>query len=179
MDVSVVACNKYDEELALNSLRKCLDEIGGLDFVKSGMKIAIKANLVSFMKPEKAATTHPVLLSALTRLLTERGASVVIGDSPGGLYNAAFLNRVYSATGMHETEKHGATLNYDFSQKEATFEGAKKAKSFLYCFISEFLGSVRILTRASSSRPESAVITGNLPTSSGMRPYFTKSCGTN
>ena len=132
MDVSVVACNKYDEELALNSLRKCLDEIGGLDFVKSGMKIAIKANLVSFMKPEKAATTHPVLLSALTRLLTERGASVVIGDSPGGLYNAAFLNRVYSATGMHETEKHGATLNYDFSQKEATFEGAKKAKSFLY-----------------------------------------------
>ena len=132
MDVSVTACHEYDEALVTEALRHALDEIGGLDFVTPGMKIAIKANLVSFMKPEKAATTHPSLLCALTRLLKEKGASVVIGDSPGGLYNAAYVNRVYSATGMHETEKYGAVLNSDYSQKEAVFEGAKKAKNFSY-----------------------------------------------
>mgnify|MGYP006864372723 CR=1 FL=1 len=45
MDVSVVACNKYDEELALNSLRKCLDEIGGLDFDGYGNLVLTRARL--------------------------------------------------------------------------------------------------------------------------------------
>ena len=64
------------------------------------MRIAIKVNLVTFAKPEKAATTHPGLLCALVKMLAARGADVVVGDSPGGLYNAAYVNRVYAATGM-------------------------------------------------------------------------------
>jgi len=96
------------------------------------MKIIIKPNLVSAMKPETAATTHPVLLCALTEMLTAKGAEVVIGDSPGGLYNAAYVNRIYSATGMRETEKYGARLNQDFRQTEKHFPEAKVLKSFTY-----------------------------------------------
>lgn len=44
------------------------------------MRIVIKVNLVSAMKPEEAATTHPELLCALIELLKGRGASVVLGD---------------------------------------------------------------------------------------------------
>ena len=50
--------------------------------------------------------------------------------------------------------------------------------SFLYCLTREFFGSVRILIRASSSSESSPTITGSLPTSSGIRPNFTMSCGT-
>lgn len=132
-DVAIVKCETYTPEECEAALSAVLQPLGGLSWVKPGMKIAIKANLVSAMKPEKAATTHPTLLAALTRLLLAHGASsVVIGDSPGGLYNAAFLNRVYAATGMHEAEEAGAVLNRDFSQNNADFPEAHIAKHFTY-----------------------------------------------
>jgi len=130
--VSVVGCNSYDENEVYTALSQAVEAVGGLDFIKPGMTVAIKANLVTFMKPDKAATTHPVMLCALVKMLKERGAEVVIGDSPGGLYNAAFVGRVYAATGMNEVVKIGAKLNDDYSQAEASFEGARVAKSFAY-----------------------------------------------
>ena len=131
-DVSIVRCAEYTQDECTRALTQVLEPLGGLSWVRPGMRIVIKANLVSAMKPDKAATTHPALLAALTRLLIARGASVVIGDSPGGLYNAAFLNRVYAATGMHEAEEAGAVLNHDFSQNTADFPEAHIAKHFTY-----------------------------------------------
>ena len=131
-EVSIVRCAEYTQDECTRALTQVLEPLGGLSWVRPGMRIVIKANLVSAMKPDKAATTHPALLAALTRLLIARGASVVIGDSPGGLYNAAFLNRVYAATGMHEAEEAGAVLNRDFSQNTADFPEAHIAKHFTY-----------------------------------------------
>ena len=99
-DVAIARCGSYGEKETARALDEVLRPFGGLDWVHSGMTVAIKANLVSAMKPETAATTHPALLRALIRALRVRGAQVVVGDSPGGLYNAAFLNRVYAASGM-------------------------------------------------------------------------------
>ena len=130
--VSIAPCADYTPDAADRALAAVLSPIGGLDWVKPGMKIAIKANLVSFLKPEAAATTHPTLLCALTRQLRARGAEVVIGDSPGGLYTAAYVEKVYSATGMHQTEAFGARLNMDFRQKTAHFPDAMVAKQFQY-----------------------------------------------
>ena len=67
-DVSVVACASYDEAEVTQALKSVLEPLGGLDWVKKGMRIAIKANLVSMMKPELAATTHPALLCALVKM---------------------------------------------------------------------------------------------------------------
>lgn len=132
-DVSIVSCPDYEQAACRQALLSVLEPVGGLDFVKSGMRVGIKANLVSFMKPEAGATTHPVLLAELTKLLRERGAaSVVIGDSPGGLYAAAYVKNVYRATGMHDVEKAGAELNMDLSQKEAENPEGKMAKRFTY-----------------------------------------------
>ena len=130
--VSVVSCESYDRAMCRKALEELLAPLGSLDFARPGMTVGIKANLVSFMKPEAAATTHPALLCALTELLTERGARVVIGDSPGGLYTAAYVKNVYRATGMYEAEKAGAKLNEDFSQAEAEYPEARAAKTFTY-----------------------------------------------
>lgn len=131
-DVSIVPCPSYDPQIVRASLERVLEPVGGLSWVQAGMKIVIKANLVSMMKPEKAATTHPSLLCALTDMLIEKGASVVIGDSPGGLYNAASLNRIYHATGMRNAEAHGAMLNQNYETKEATFEEGVVLHDFVY-----------------------------------------------
>ncbi len=132
MDVSIVRCADYSEETCERALREVLVPFGGLDWVRPGMRVVIKANLVSAMKPEKAATTHPALLAALTRMLRERGANVVIGDSPGGTFAAPHLNAVYRVCGLSEAEAAGAELNRDFSQKEADLPGAHTAKHITY-----------------------------------------------
>ena len=132
MDVSIVRCADYGEETCERALREVLAPFGGLDWVRPGMRVVIKANLVSAMKPEKAATTHPALLAALTRMLRERGANVVIGDSPGGTFAAPHLNAVYRVCGLSEAEAAGAELNRDFSQKEADLPGAHTAKHITY-----------------------------------------------
>lgn len=113
-DVSIVRCDEYQPAEAKAALTEAIEAVGGLAWVEQGMKIVIKANLVSFMSPDKAATTHPTLLCALVEMLRERGAEVIVGDSPGGLYTSAFVNRVYKATGMREVETAGATLNQNY-----------------------------------------------------------------
>ncbi len=131
-DVSLVKCDSYDEVKVREALIRVLRPLGGLDWVKPEMTVIIKANLVAAMSPNKAATTHPVLLCELTKLLCEKGATVVIGDSPGGIYNSLYVGRIYTATGMREAEKCGAELNMDFSQKEKENPDGKVLKNLTY-----------------------------------------------
>ena len=132
MDVAIVPCKTYDHEACLSALRRVLAPFGGLDWVRPGMRIAVKANLVSMLKPEAAATTHPALLCALAQLLRERGAEVIVGDSPGGLYNAAYVGAVYRGAGVTAVEKYGARLNQDFSQAQGEMPDARVMKTFQY-----------------------------------------------
>ena len=132
LDVSVVACDAYEPEQTKAALREVLSPLDGLDFVKAGDRVVIKANLITFLKPDKAATTHPVLLSALTELLRERGATVIIGDSPGGPFSLPYLKRVYAATGLNDCEKAGAVLNQNTQIKTGVFPEAKVMKEFTY-----------------------------------------------
>ena len=130
--VSIVACPDYSDASCAAAIEAVLQPLGGLSWVQPGMKIAIKANLVAAAKPETAVTTHPMLLKALCDQLTARGASVVIGDSPGNLYNSAVLNHVYTVSGLTALERDGVTLNRDFSEKQAYNADAVQAKSFTY-----------------------------------------------
>ena len=131
-DVAVVRCKTYDVETVKPALEEALNAVNGLDFVMPGMKIIIKPNLVSFKKPDAAATTHPALLEALVEMLLARGADVTIGDSPGGPHSLPLLNRVYAATGMDRLEKLGAKLNRNMNEKTVDFSEGKVLKNFTY-----------------------------------------------
>ena len=131
-DVAVVRCKTYDVEAVKPALEEALNAVNGLDFVMPGMKIIIKPNLVSFKKPDAAATTHPALLEALVEMLLSRGADVTIGDSPGGPHSLPLLNRVYTATGMDRLEKLGAKLNRNMNEKTVDFPEGKVLKNFTY-----------------------------------------------
>ena len=122
-------CADYGEEAVRAAFDRLLPE-GTLDFVTSGMRVGIKVNLVSAMKPESAGVTHPALVRELCRRLVERGAEVIVGDSPGGPYNAALLSNVYRVSGMGAVEEVGATLNRDYSQEDVVFDGAVEARRF-------------------------------------------------
>ena len=131
-DVAVVRCKTYDVEAVKPALEEAVNAVNGLDFVMPGMKIIIKPNLVSFKKPDAAATTHPALLEALVEMLLARGADVTIGDSPGGPHSLPLLNRVYTATGMDRVDKLGAKLNRNMNEKTVDFPEGKVLKNFTY-----------------------------------------------
>lgn len=130
--VVMTPCADYGEHTVRTALEAVLAPLGGLDWVEAGMTVGIKANLVSAMSPEACATTHPALLCALTEMLRARGARVIIGDSPGGIYTAAFVGHVYEAAGLSACEAAGAELNRNFGTVEVAFPEARVLKSLTY-----------------------------------------------
>lgn len=131
-EVAIIRCNDYGEENIKAALTEALDAVGGLDVIKAGMTVGIKVNLVAGAKPEKAVTTHPAAVCELIKMLIQRGAQVIVGDSPGGLYTAAYVNGIYSVCAMKLTEKAGARLNRNFGEAIAQNPGGEQLKEFRY-----------------------------------------------
>lgn len=131
-DVAVVPCADYDPARVAMALETALEALGGLDWVRPGMKIAVKPNLVGPFRPESAAVTHPAVVAGLCALLARRGAAVTVGDSPGGPWTGAWVGAVYAASGMKAAESAGARLNRDFSQEDVAYPKGAVLKRFLY-----------------------------------------------
>ncbi|HOG00608.1 MAG TPA: DUF362 domain-containing protein [Clostridia bacterium] len=127
---AVVRCAGYSAAALDAALKEALGAIGGLEWVRPGMKIAVKANLAAPKAPEFAVCTDPAAVSALCRMLVERGADVTVGDSPAGLFSTASLERTYAQTGYLAIRETGAKLNLDCGQYEAVFPEAKVARRF-------------------------------------------------
>ena len=114
--VYLTHCSNYDWE----SVVSCVDEMfQGLAFdraLRPGMRVAVKPNLVMRASPEAAVTTHPVVTAAVCCWLAERGAEVVVVESPGGPYTPAVLHAVYAGCGYRvASETYGFPLNMDVS----------------------------------------------------------------
>ncbi len=131
-DVSIVKCDNYEEENVHTAMKELIKLSGNLDWVMPGMNIVIKTNLVTFMKPEAAATTHPSLLCELVKILIDKGASVIVGDSPGGIYTSSYVNTIYNVTEVNKIEKFGGKLNQNFEKIHTTFPDGKVLKDFEY-----------------------------------------------
>lgn len=114
---SLLPCDSYDYNKVYAVLAQTIKNLGGLEpYINPGERVLLKANLLMKKKPEEAATTHPVFIKALANLLLAYGAEVVIGDSPGGPFNAPLINSVYKTTGMTKiAEETKATLNTNFN----------------------------------------------------------------
>ncbi len=132
VNVSISPCPDYRPESLDAAIAAALEPLGGLDWVESGMTVAIKANLVARMSPASAAVTHPEAIASLVRMLTARGARVIVGDSPGGPWTAAWVRSVYHGAGMDAVTAAGAELNNDFSDAEVSFPDGKCVKRFSY-----------------------------------------------
>ena len=130
--VSITPCPGYDPEEVRTALTAALEPLGGLSFIQPGMRIGLKCNLIAPKNYHSAATTHPVILAELTRLIREQGGEVVIGDSPGGPFSAGYLRSVYGPAGLSIAEEAGAKLNLDTRTEEADFPAGKILKKLTY-----------------------------------------------
>jgi len=83
--VSVAACTAYEPDTVRQAVRTVLAPLGGIGrFVRPGMQVLLKPNLLTAADLERAITTHPTVVQAVAELVQEAGGAVLIGDSPGG-----------------------------------------------------------------------------------------------
>ena len=128
--VSIVKSTQYDKGMVSQALEKTFENLGGVGkFIKPRMKVALKANLLMKKRPEEAATTHPILVGELARIVKNAGAQVLIIDSPGGPFTRSRLEDIYIGTGMKEmADEVGVQLNYDTSEAEVSNPDGKFIK---------------------------------------------------
>lgn len=81
--VSLEKCNSYDQNKIDVSVKKLINNLGGIQkFIKNGQKVLLKPNVVKGMKPEECGTTHPVVVKAMIKILKELNCDVYVGDAP-------------------------------------------------------------------------------------------------
>ncbi len=98
--VSIAKCETYRPETVRAALESLLANLGGIGkFIRPGMKVLVKPNLLLAAAPARACTTHPDFLIETIKLLQEAGATVSFGDLPGGFY-AGGTTRVHDKTEM-------------------------------------------------------------------------------
>ena len=95
--VAFVKCADYNDGLATAVARAF--ELSGWKAAEalSGKYILVKPNLLTDRKPEQATTTHPEVVREVIRWLKQRGAYVVVGDSPASTAN---LKNVWEISGL-------------------------------------------------------------------------------
>ena len=118
--VSVEGCSHYEYNQVRLAIEKSIANLGGLEkYLNKGETVLLKVNLVMRKPPESVATTHPLFVQALAKIIIAYGCQVVIGDSPGGPFNEILLKSLYKTTGMTEAALlSGSSLNYNTSVSE-------------------------------------------------------------
>lgn len=128
--VSIIGCDSYEPAGVEAAVRQSLDNLGGMSrFVKPGMRVLLKPNLLAARAPQEATTTHPTVVAAVARLVQQAGGQVTVADSPGGPFVSGLMKSVYAATGMEQVATQvGLTLNSDFTDSEVANPSARILK---------------------------------------------------
>ena len=124
---ALVRCDSYEAEKVQAALDRAVGFLGGYDaFFRPGMRVVIKPNLMRKSDPALCAVVHPSVIRAVAKRAAERGAHVLLAESPGGVYNPAALRGNYEAAGLLPVaEETGMELNYDTSDREVPVPGRR------------------------------------------------------
>jgi uncharacterized protein (DUF362 family)/Pyruvate/2-oxoacid:ferredoxin oxidoreductase delta subunit len=129
--VSLVRCEDYNAQKVLQSVRRAIDLLGGMEkFISPGQKVFLKPNLLRAANPERHITTHFQVVHAVVSLLKEIQCQVIIADSPGiPPYDEP--SRLYTASRLDEVaEELGASLNQDTGYSMVDAPQAKMIRRF-------------------------------------------------
>ena len=105
-------------------MERLLAPLGGMRaFVRPGLSVLIKPNLLGDSAPDRAVTTHPEVVRAAIRQVKAAGGEPMVGDSPSAAVNA---ESVWERSGMKAVCREDSVrlLNLEEAGSEiSTFEG--------------------------------------------------------
>jgi uncharacterized protein (DUF362 family)/Pyruvate/2-oxoacid:ferredoxin oxidoreductase delta subunit len=116
--VSCVRCDAYDPERVSKSLAETLNHLD-VSF-RPGMRVLIKPNLMSPVKPERAITTHPVILEELCKILKDAGAEIMIGES--AFYNT---DHAFGVCDISPLSRYAKLINFETEPRRFVLFGGK------------------------------------------------------
>ncbi len=102
--VAVVAQPDYESPGLDSSLRRAI-ELAGFDLsAVRGARVLIKPNMLGAYPPSMGITSEPALVTAVSRIFSEAGGDVFVGDSPNWMHD---IRRVWEVTGLREAVRAG------------------------------------------------------------------------
>jgi len=121
MKVYIEKISSYDYDKILNFVEKLFIDTNMDEILKNKSTILLKPNLLGPHEPEKAITTHPLIIEAVVEILHRMGKEVWIGDSPGGVVSPTL---VFQKTGMCNI-----ILKYNLQLMDFSKEGIEEVKN--------------------------------------------------
>ena len=125
--VIIQECKSYELENMMSKINAGIDLLGGWDkFVKPGMKVLLKVNLLGPKPSDSAAITNSEFVRAVTRILVQKQCTVWIGDSSGGaIPGRAVTGKSFVVSGLEKVAiEEGAEIkNFD---REGVVEARRK-----------------------------------------------------
>jgi len=120
--VSIISTDDYIPHLLDSAVESHFQLLGLDSFLRPGLRVTLKPNLLMKRTPEEATTTHPEVVAAVVRALKKRGVTdITLADSPGGLYTVGALSGIYKTCGMTDmAQREEIQLNLDTGWREIT-----------------------------------------------------------
>src|SRR5574344_2854332 len=78
--VAIEKCSAYEFDKVYAAVEEMMRLCPPPDV--KGKTVLIKPNMLSPKKPEAAVCTHPVVVGAVVKAFVDRGANVLVGESP-------------------------------------------------------------------------------------------------
>lgn len=128
--VVLVPCRSYDRETVYEKMQEGLLCAGGIEsFIRKDEKVLLKLNLVRDAAPERAVTTHPVIVETLAGILHEKAyCHISAGDSPG--FGSGI--KIMEHLGLSEPfERYGVKMASFDSAVKTEFPEGIHAKEFM------------------------------------------------
>lgn len=104
--VSCVRCDTYHPSEVSRALEETLAHLS-VSF-KPGMRVLVKPNLMSPVKPARAITTHPTILEELCKILKAAGAEILIGES--AFYNT---DHAFGVCDIAPLSRYAKIINFE------------------------------------------------------------------
>lgn len=115
--VVIKDCTNYEVRNVIDKINYGIELLGGwTKFLRSGMKVLLKVNLIGPKTSDSAAVTHCEFVRAVTRILKGKGCTVWIGDSSGGaIAGIAPTAKAFKVSGLEAVAlEEGAVIkNFD------------------------------------------------------------------
>jgi uncharacterized protein (DUF362 family)/NAD-dependent dihydropyrimidine dehydrogenase PreA subunit len=115
--VIIKECEDYNTSAVIEKLNSGMALIGGWEaFVKPGMKVLLKVNLIGPKTSETASVTHSEFVRAITKILKKMNCTVWIGDSSGGaIAGIAPTTQSFEVSGLNKValEERAEIKNFD------------------------------------------------------------------
>ncbi|MCF7944123.1 MAG: DUF362 domain-containing protein [Spirochaetia bacterium] len=132
--VYIYRCSSYAENelnTVLNSVFASIEKDLPSDFSFRSKRVLIKPNILSDAPPQKAVTTHPLVIKGLIREVQERGGIAYVGDSPAihtSHFNASVcgIQDVCRETGAKWLDFTEGTQKYSLSPEDKDTDGKKR-----------------------------------------------------